>query len=155
MEARRPGFSARAMAAVMAWIESWPLPRELFGDLARWLPLTIFILGVSTVLLVLFGVPFDRKAGRWLVGAAAVPLWILRVATLERETLREHRYGPAFSMLAWWMGGVAIVASVWATNGRLGAGLTLAVALLFLFLAHGRFALVTEDRSPSATGGAS
>lgn len=154
MEARRPGVSARVMVAVMAWIESWPLPRELFGDVARWLPLTIFIVGVAGVLLLLYGVPFDAEAGRWLVGAAAVPIWILRVATLERDTIRAHRFGPAFSMLAWWMGGVAIVASVWATNGRLGAGLTFVVALLFLFLAHGRYALVVDDRSPPATGGA-
>lgn len=155
MEAPRPGLSARAMAAVMAWIESWPLPRELFGDLARWLPLTIFIVGVASVLLILYGVPLDAEAGRWLVGAAAVPIWILRVATLEREAIRAHRHGPAFSMLVWWMGGVAVVASVWATNGRLGAALTFAAALLFLFLAHGRYALVTDDRSPSATGGTS
>jgi hypothetical protein len=143
------------MAAVMASIESWPPPRELFGDLARWLPLTIFIVGVASVLLLLYGVPIDAEAGRWLVGAAAVPLWILRVATLERDTIRAHRHGPALSMLVWWMGGVAIVASVWATNGGLGAGLTFAVTLLFLFLAHGRYALVTDNRSPPATGGAS
>lgn len=155
MEARRSGPSARAMAAVMAWIESWPLPRELFGDLARWLPLTIFLVGVASVLLLLYGVPFDAEAGRWLVGAAAVPMWILRVATLEREALRAHRHGPTFSMLAWWMGGVAIVASVWATNGRLGAALTFGAALLFLFLAHGRYALVVDDPSPPPTGGAS
>lgn len=154
MEARRPGLSARAMAAVMAWIESWPLPRELFGDLARWLPLTIFVVGVASVLLLLYGVPSDAEAGRWLIGAAAVPMWILRVATLERETIRAHRFGPAFSMLAWWMGGVAIVASVWATNGRLGVGLTFGAALIFLFLAHGRYALVTDHRSFPETGGA-
>ncbi|MFW6193808.1 MAG: hypothetical protein ACOC83_10020 [Gemmatimonadota bacterium] len=155
MEAHRPGLSARAMAAVMTWIESWPLPLELFGDLARWLPGTIFVVGVAVTLLLLYGVPFDAEAGRWLVGAAAVPVWILRVATLERDALRAHRLGPALSMLAWWMGGVAIVASVWAANGRLGAVLTLAVTVLFLFLAHGRYALVVDDRRPSDTGGAS
>lgn len=146
MEARRPGPSARAMAAVMAWIESWPHPRELFGDLARWLPLTIFVVGVASVLLLLYGVPLDAEAGRWLVGAAAVPMWILRVATLERDAIRAHRLGPAFSMLAWWTGGVVIVASVWATNGRPGAALTFGAALLFLVLAHGRYALVVDDR---------
>lgn len=133
------------MAAVAAWIDDRPSPRELFGGFARWLPLTVFLGGLMIVLLLLFGVPFSAEAGRWIVGAAAVPAWVLRVATLDSQALRVRRGGPAFSLLAWWVGGVGVVASALAPTGELGVGLTLAVALLFLFLAHGRYALVVNE----------
>lgn len=140
-EPERRVASARAMAAVMAWIEGWPPPREVFGDAARWLPAAVFLGGTAAVLLLLFGAPLGAEAGRWLVGAAAVPLWILRVATLEDERLRAARFGAALPMVSWWLGGVAVVAGMWAPGGPVGAGLTAAAALLLLFLAHGRYAV--------------
>lgn len=139
----------------MAWIDGWPPPSEVFGDFARWLPLTIFLGGLAIGLPLLFGVPFDEDTGRWLFGIAAVPAWILRIATLKRDTLRAHRRGPAIAMLAWWIAGLGVVGAMWAPSGSVGVGLTILVALLFLFLAHGRYALAVDDRSPPDTGGAS
>ena len=136
-----PPPSARAMAAVRARIEGWRSPRELFGDFARWLPATIFVAGLALTLALLFGVPAGPETGKWLVGAAAVPAWIVRVATLEDARLRSARYGAALPMVSWWLGGVAVVGALWGTSGAVGAVLTAAVATLFLFLAHGRYVL--------------
>lgn len=140
-----PTLSARTVAGIMAWIERWPSPADLFGRFARWVPAAVFLTGLALVLVLLFGAPFGAEAGRWLVGAAAVPVWILRVATLERARIRAPRYGAAVSTAMWWLAGVGVVGGLWAPSGAAGLASASVVAVLFLFLAHGRYRLA-EDR---------
>ncbi len=144
MEDRRPPASARAMAAIVAWVESRPPPRELFGDAARWLPVLVFVAGTAGVLFLLSGPASAERTALWATGAVAVPVWILRIATLEDESLRAARYGAALPMVSWWLAGVAVVSGCWVPAGPAGVELTMAAALLFLFLAHGRYVLARD-----------
>ena len=140
---RRLPLSARTLVRIAAVFDRLPSAPRAFN----WAAFT-FVLGTLGTVLFLFGVPFGPGPDRLVLAVAAAVAWSVMTAIMSGKLLEISSGGPVGRLLLWWISGSTVewgILDPWAADDRFV--LWLALAGLFAFLCHGRYALLVLEES--------